>query len=468
MCAALQRGAGVSQLRTDAQHVCMVRRVVLLSSAALVVLLLTRKPPEMASAPHLATPSSITPVRLVTYSPSPTVIHTMPPTLPAPIAAPPCPVRVHIYNASLIDESSLRRRAFGDPYFGQDQLRWLTRSDQHGLGGMLVSTMLRNPDCLSPPEHADVFVVPLFREKMRQATAEEARKVHTFMPPSEMESIIATCRRISTVNWTAALHPHLTPRTAFRHIFLHEKYLAIHGFCVGSDKGFLRAADANPSLRNWAWPDNAIYTEEHFRRGFSFAFPSAVHLRAADLVPRGGGDTIDEAATANVSHLPLLARGQPPWAPGALINMPRKFLMMFGGSMHGHARAQQIRRFLHDKCIKYSEPVCKLVYAEQSMWPGPSALSAIIISSFGSDALLRPSCAHDVRSARDPALSICRKDAVYLLPRAPWLWRRAQGGCRRTDLGLHPGHLRPPSRASLLAAPLGRRVARADARIPGF
>ena len=73
------------------------------------------------------------------------------------------------------------------------------------------------------------------------------------MPPSEQEALKSTCERIVSEDWSATLRPHLTARTAWRHVFLHEEILEISGFCRGIINDFIQKLLANPSLKHWMW-----------------------------------------------------------------------------------------------------------------------------------------------------------------------------------------------------------------------
>ena len=199
-------------------------------------------------------PGPAPPRRLAAQSIKPVpVAHNSPPR-PPPLLSPPPParrcVRVHVYNASRLDERSIRAGAFGTAIRPGVEWKWLTSSDQHALGGQLLSRLLRARACpLASPEDADVFVVPLLKREdtqVRAATRDEANRVHAFMPPTESEAIKATCRRISHTDWRQVLHPHLTERTAYRHIFLHERFLEISGFCRGVQADFVERMGSNP------------------------------------------------------------------------------------------------------------------------------------------------------------------------------------------------------------------------------
>lgn len=286
--------------------------------------------------------------------------------------------RVHVYNASQLDVESLRAH-FGVPISASDRGgRWLTTSDQHALGGMLLSRLLRARTCpLVAPEHAEVFVVPLLYREIAIPTRQEMDKVHDFMPPTEQDSIKATCRRMVDTDWTKALHPHLTPSTAYRHIFIHEKFFGIAGFCRGVMSNFGERLASNPTLTSWAWGDNTV-TPMGGPRAFSFAYPSAVHLSRADIA----------------DGMP------PPWAPNRFGKRP--YLMMFGGSMHGHPLAKRLRTFLREQCANYSEPDCRLVSAEQM----PGVLDAAMDAKTKATFCLEPPGYGDERKAVADALTL--------------------------------------------------------------
>lgn len=273
-------------------------------------------------------------------------------------------MRVHVYNASRLDVARLTLDAFGMPTPRGPP--WLTSSDQHTLGGMMLSRLLRDTRCpLVPPHEADLFVVPLSQEPVAAATADEAGKVHDFMPPSERDGIVRTCERIRDEDWFVTLRPHLTWRTARRHLFLHPRFLAIFGFCRGAVRDFRSRALANPSLEQWVWLDNAVYPSGGMRT-FSMAYPSSVHLRRADLLsaPHAGGRA---AAPRHMDDTWRLRPGLPPWAPGALPNVPRRHLMMFGGSMHGSALARQLR----------PHAAARRTERAALWWPGRAARAAV-------------------------------------------------------------------------------------------
>ena len=337
------------------------------------------RPLEEAAAAPLRPPPSLPPPLPASLRPPPPPSEVLPSPRRESAAqhAAACSVRVHVYNASMLQEPALRRDGFGWPIHGADGPQWLTTSDQHGLGAILLSRLLRDTSCpIVPPVQADLFVVPLTLRMVRSPTIDEMHAVHDFMPPNEQESIKSTCRRISGEDWVRTLHPHLTRRTAYRHIFLHEKFLSIYGFCTGVQPDFGQRVASNPSLRNWAWADNAVYPSS-FIRQFSFAYPSAVHLRRDDVSP-----------TRRL-----------PWDNGAFA---RRYLMMFGGSMHGHASAQRIRRFLRDACANYSEPDCKLLTTEQM----PTMLGDVMEAKMQSTFCLEPPGFGDERKAVADALTL--------------------------------------------------------------
>ena len=277
-------------------------------------------------------------------------------------SSPSCGPRVFVHNASLLNVDELTS-AFGTPLPiatpSSTRFEWLTNSDQHSLGGMVLSRLLHARSCpiAVSPENADVFVVPISPILPRAATPEEINTVHDVMPPSQSEALVQTCRDITQTDWFAKL-PELTRRNAARHVFIHPKTFGIYGFCEGTVPGFGEAVRQNPSLQGWVWVGNQVgLRDSDGLHMLSIAFPSSVHMSANDLA-------------------------SPPWRQG---RFERTYLAMFGGSMHGSSLARQIRPFLRDACANASraDPSrCKLITEEHMMNSLPAALEAKMQSTF--------------------------------------------------------------------------------------
>ena len=272
-------------------------------------------------------------------SPPPPAAVLPPPAAALLLTSSSCP-RIFVYNRSELDSRKdwLFHAGYGKPmHLANTSASMVRNTRQHSLGAILLYRLLTSPRCTTDrPEEADLFVIPMLITAYAAGGAEESNKVWSKQAPSIDRTLWPVCRRMLYENWSATL-PHLTPRTARRHIFINPEFLQLLGFCTNIER-FTAAFDSSPNLpliRKVSHLGNS-FTGGSDIVTYSLIYPSCVHLTASEL----------PAA---------------PWRPGAF---RRNVLMMYGGSTYGSPFAVKLREHLVRECKAYGGAKCALVTSD--------------------------------------------------------------------------------------------------------
>jgi hypothetical protein len=158
---------------------------------------------------------------------------------------------------------------------------WMHATPHDKLGAILLSRALRSESLVHDGDRADVMLIPLTSDGA-SAGGEDAAGKGTLWP---------LCRRILTEDWTQLL-PHLTLRSAARHVFLSPAAFDLWPRCEAVEPAFAFLAALSPSLPLLAampWPTHVADKAPSAKRSWprylrhlrtpSVAFPSHVHLR---------------------------------------------------------------------------------------------------------------------------------------------------------------------------------------------
>ena len=178
-------------------------------------------------------------------------------TAPAPAAQPAqaisCP-KVFIYNRSAVQQHERHLTNFGYGRRYSNTPPWLRDGEQHRLGSILLSRLLRSPRCSTDdPSKAQIFLVPLLSVldppppvDLEVQKRESGIVWDTQAPSLDDQLWHVACRKMLYNDWHHEL-PYLNAATARRHAFVHEEFFGIFGFCLNVPQ-FKKQIRSSPNL----------------------------------------------------------------------------------------------------------------------------------------------------------------------------------------------------------------------------
>lgn len=313
-----------------------------------------------------------------------------------PAAPRPCP-RVFVYNRSSLDERHLTLNGYG-AQLSSESPAWLRNTQQHGVGAIILSRLMRSRCVVDDAAEAELFIIPMVQSvhvaPRGGRKQDDPLRVYTKMAPSAEEYLWPHCERLLVEDWHSTL-PHLTEHTVVRHVFVCDKFFDLWGFCsnIGRFKALLRSRPGNLALlRAMPWPRNTIGRGGRGGNHFTFAYPSAVHLRRSDAPP--------------------------PWSAN---RSQRSVLVMFGGSTYGHALSRKLRSALVEQCRAHGPTVCELVHAESMA--GEGAIVHALAAKRRARFCLEPPGFGDERKAIADALSLGCIPVLFMPATDAYLWQ---------------------------------------------
>jgi hypothetical protein len=280
-----------------------------------------------------------------------------------------CPT-AFIYNAPQ-NTAEAQRLGVGPPL--GDAGGYLYNSMQHGAGAVLLDRYLSSAGRCSvtdDPRQAELFIVhiPLPPAQHDSIEAQQAAnsQVFDFMAPAEYKRLLPACERFWTGDW-ARLLPHLTPRTAHRHIFVPLEYFDLASWCDGGNAAFIPVLQRNASWARLLARTPRVTTE---------IGPTTQQHRVGEVYGTSGVLGRQLLLTA-----PLVSSVHPRRVPGEQGPLPwavrprgaRPILMSFGGSFEGMPRGVALRKLIAHKCVEYAaahgNTTCRLSQGTGGMVP---------------------------------------------------------------------------------------------------